>query len=75
MTELARLRWGIVANAGRLSRAGALPRWAHVVDATGYGSTSARELCVHAGFDPDEIVGEDGIIEADEQLKEPESEP
>jgi len=51
-----RLRRGVVANAGRLSTKAA-PRWAHVMEATGYGSTSAAELCVAAGFDPDEQCG------------------
>jgi len=51
-----RLRWGVVANAGRLSTKAA-PRWAHVMEATGYGSASATELCVAAGFDPHEQCG------------------
>lgn len=51
-----RLRWGVVANAGRLS-AERRPRWAHVKAATGFGSTSAQALCRDAGFDPDEDVG------------------
>lgn len=55
--ELEELRWGIVANAGIHSRAGALPRWVHVADATGFSPTSSRELCWEAGFDPDELVG------------------
>ena len=54
--ELTRLRWGVVANAGRLSKV-KRPRWAHVMDATGFGSTSATALCVAAGFDPNEEVG------------------
>jgi len=51
-----RLRRGVVANAGRLSRE-VRPRWAHVMDATGLGSTSAAALCAAAGFDPAEHVG------------------
>lgn len=51
-----RLRWGVVANAGRLSRE-QKPLWAHVMDATGNGSTVSAELCVTAGFDPDEMRG------------------
>ena len=50
------LRWRIVANAGRTS---GMPRsrWAHVMAATGFGSTEAARLCRDAGFDPDEMVG------------------
>lgn len=59
--ERDRLRWGVVANAGRLSREGRLPRWAHVREAAGVGSTTARELCTAAGFDPDEQVGQDAF--------------
>ena len=59
--ELTRLRWGIVANAGRTSR-GRMVRWAWVRDAVGCGSTRAAEMCVAAGFDPDEECG----IEPDE---------
>jgi hypothetical protein len=54
---LRKLRWSVVANAGRLSRRGPAPRWAHVMSAAGLGSTSAKDLCVAAGFDPDEEVG------------------
>lgn len=54
--ELHRLRWGVAANAGRRSTEQA-PRWAHVVNTTGLGSTSAQQLCHAADFDPDEIVG------------------
>ena len=53
-----RLRWGVVANAGRLSPE-PKQRWSHVCDATGLGSTSAQQLCRDAGFDPDQIVGTD----------------
>lgn len=49
------LTWRVVANAGRLGKR--KPRWAHVMDATGYGSTRSRELCREAGFDPDEECG------------------
>ena len=51
-----KLRWGLVANAGRLSPV-RMVRWGHVVEAAGVGSTRAKELCLEAGFDPDEIVG------------------
>lgn len=51
-----RLRYGVVANAGRRSAASA-PRWAHVLEATGLGKTSSQQLCRDAGFDPDEVVG------------------
>lgn len=54
---LRKLRWSVVANAGRLSRRGPAPRWAHVMSAAGLGSTSAKDLCVAAGFDPDEEIG------------------
>lgn len=49
LEALRRLRWGVVANAR-----GKGPRWARVMKATGFGSTSAHELCHLAGFDPDE---------------------
>lgn len=55
IADLERLRWGVVANAGRLSSK-AQPRWAHVKEATGLGSTASRQLCVDAGFDPEEIL-------------------
>lgn len=55
-SELAQLRRGIVANAGLLSNL-RLPRWAHVRNAVGVGSTSARSMCRDAGFDPEELVG------------------
>lgn len=51
-----RLAWGVVANAGRLSSSRG-PRWSHVKDVTGFGSSSAKALCRSAGFDPDEDVG------------------
>jgi hypothetical protein len=50
-SELAQLRRGIVANAGLLSNL-RLPRWAHVRNAVGVGSTSARSMCRDAGFRP-----------------------
>ncbi|HEY6875587.1 MAG TPA: hypothetical protein VI384_04435 [Candidatus Dormibacteraeota bacterium] len=56
MRPFERLRWGVVANAGRLSST-RLPRWAHVKEAVGVGSMSARTLCIAAKFDPDEEVG------------------
>lgn len=51
-----RTLWGIVANAGRLSTQ-RKARWAHVVDATGLGSTKAAELCRRFERDPDEVIG------------------
>lgn len=51
-----RILWGVVANAGRLSQRKA-PRWAHVHEATGLGSTRSSGLCRRFGFDPDEAVG------------------
>ena len=51
-----RLRWGIVANAGHDSSE-RMFRWAHVKRNTGFGMTSSIALCREAGFDPDEIVG------------------
>jgi hypothetical protein len=57
--DLARLKWGVVANAGHRTTGQRMVRWAHVMDATGYGSTSAAELCTEAGFDPHEKVGAD----------------
>ena len=53
--ELQKLRFGVVANAGRRARV-RRPRWAHVSDATGFGSTASVELCRQAGFDPEEYV-------------------
>lgn len=52
-----KILWGIAANAGRVSIF-RRPRWAHVSDATGQGSTSAAALCRRFGFDPDEITGD-----------------
>ena len=54
--ERDRLRWGVVANAGRTS-VGRKERWAYVKDAVGCGSTRAAEMCVAAGFDPDDECG------------------
>lgn len=51
-----RILWGVVANAGRLSSR-PRQRWAHVMDATGLGSTKASELCRRFNFDPDEVIG------------------
>ena len=51
-----RLRWGVVANNGHDSSE-RLFRWAHVKRNTGLGMTSSIALCREAGFDPDEIVG------------------
>lgn len=55
--DLRKLRWCVVANAGRLSLRGPAPRWSHVMSAAGLGSTSAKALCVATGFDPEEQVG------------------
>ena len=52
-----RILWGVVANAGRLAHV-QRPRWAAVKDATGLGSTAARELCTRFKFDPEEQVGQ-----------------
>lgn len=51
-----RLQWGVVANAGHNSSE-RMFRWAHVKRNTGFGMTSSIALCREAGFDPDEIVG------------------
>lgn len=53
-----RMLWGVAANAGRGART-RRPRWAHVVEATGVGSTSAVELCRRFGFDPATMIGGD----------------
>lgn len=53
---LKNLTWRVVANAGRLSEE-RKPRWSHVSDVTASGSTTSAELCVSAGFDPDENCG------------------
>jgi hypothetical protein len=55
----------IVANAG-LRSGRPLPRWSHVADATGFGSTRAQQMCRDAGFDPDEVVGAERDEEEDE---------
>lgn len=55
LKELRRVAWGVVHNAGRLP--GLKPRWAHVADVTGLGSTSASKLCRDHDADPDEDVG------------------
>lgn len=44
-----------VRNVGRLNQR--RPRWAHVTDALGVGSTRAADLCRRFALDPDEIVG------------------
>lgn len=67
-SELAQLRRGVVANAGRLSSR-KLPRWAHVRDAVGVGSTSAREMCRAAGFDPEELVGREPMEKAEGEFR------
>lgn len=54
--EAAKVLWGIVANAGRLSCT-RQQRWAHVMDATARGSNSSAALCKQFGFDPDEMIG------------------
>lgn len=60
-----RLLWGVVANAGRLSKERKV-RWGHVSDATGMGSNSSAALCRRFGFDPDEDVG-GGFDDGDEE--------
>lgn len=55
-SELADLRRRVVANVTH-GKQQPHPRWAHVMRATGYGSTRATELCRLAGFDPDEEIG------------------
>lgn len=62
-----RALWGVVANAGRLSSE-RKPRWAHVMDATGHGSTRAVELCRRFGFDPEALVA--GRAEQDDLPEE-----
>jgi hypothetical protein len=55
-SKLKDLTWRVVANAGQLSKE-RKPRWSHVSDVTANGSTVSAELCVSAGFDPDENCG------------------
>ena len=64
-----RLRYGVVANAGRHSSDPA-PRWSHVADATGLGSTSAAALCRDAGFDPDVTVFDPDVTVSTEAWEE-----
>ena len=45
-----------------------LPRWAVVMALLGLGSTSANELCIRFGVDPDEIV--DGCPDCEERNEE-----
>lgn len=54
--ELKDLKWRVVASAGIGSKA-KKARWCHVKDATIFGSSKSRDLCLAAGFDPDEMVG------------------
>lgn len=61
---LRKVAWGVVANAGRLASK-RKPRWSHVMDATGQGSTAALGLCREYGFDPDEEVGTDRMVSTD----------
>lgn len=72
-----KLCWSVVANAGRLSLRGPAPRWSHVASAAGLGSTSAKALCVAAGFDPDEKIGKwpepCETCAADEEAEEPDA--
>jgi len=56
-TPLKELEWRIAANAGRISHT-KRARWAHVMEATGLGSNSAAELCIRAGLDPYELIGD-----------------
>ncbi len=59
LEDARRVAGGVVANAGRLATK-RKPRWSHVMDATGQGSTAAHVLCREHGFDPDEEVGGPG---------------
>jgi len=43
-------------NAGRIA-SNLAPRWSHVVEAFGVGSTSACEICRRFELDPDEVIG------------------
>ena len=52
-TEL--LRWA-VKNAGCFAH-DVLPRWSHVANLLGLGSTSATALCRRFSLDPDEELG------------------
>lgn len=54
--DAAKVLWGVVANAGRLSPQ-RQQRWGHVMDATARGSNSSAALCQRFGFDPDEMIG------------------
>ena len=67
--EHERLRWGVVANAGRTSPI-ENPRWVHVKTATGLGRTAAKALCKSAGYDPDEMVSCVGTSRAQDRRKE-----
>lgn len=52
----AEILWGVVANARRAWEARSFmrrPLWGCVMEATGMGGTSAKELCRRFGFDPD----------------------
>lgn len=60
-----RILWGVVANAGRRATL-PRPRWAHVMDATGLGSTRSTELCRRFDFDPSEMVPKEPV-EADDE--------
>lgn len=59
-----RILWGVVANAGHYSRRKTY-RWAHVMQATGLGSSSSIALCARFGFDPDKMIG--GDAEGDDE--------
>ena len=50
--------WGIVHNARRLHLAQLVgrPLWSLVMELTGQGSTTAKELCREFEADPDEII-------------------
>lgn len=50
--RLHRLVWGAVHNAGGLSEC-MRPRWVHLRDALGIGSTTAKELCREFDLNPD----------------------
>lgn len=58
LDTLRRVAWGVVHNARRLGQVQTVgrPLWSLVMELTGQGSTSARELCREFEVDPDEII-------------------
>lgn len=49
------LEWRIVHNAGRYSEK-PVPRWVHVKNITGHGSTESADMCRRVGLDPDKVI-------------------